>query len=56
MRELWVIDAEWLTARVHCDPAPDGYRETFDFGPGDLLAPRFAPDVFALRPDELDLA
>ncbi|MBV8106876.1 MAG: Uma2 family endonuclease [Hyphomicrobiales bacterium] len=55
VRELWVIDAMWLTARVHRDPAPDGYRETLDFGPVELLAPRFAPDVFALRLHELDL-
>ena len=41
VRELWVIDAAWLTARVLRDPAPDGYRETLDFGPGDLLAPLF---------------
>ncbi len=56
VRELWVIDAVWLTARVHRDPAPDGYRETRDFGPSDRLAPRLAPDAFALRLDELDLA
>jgi Uma2 family endonuclease len=55
VRELWVIDAVWLTARVHRDPAPDGYRETLDFGPGDLLAPRFAPEAFGLRLDELEL-
>jgi Uma2 family endonuclease len=55
VRELWVIDAEWLTARVHRDPAPEGYRETFDFGPGNLLAPQFAPDVFALRLGELEI-
>ena len=55
VRELWVIDAVWLTARVYRDPAPDGYRETLDFGPGDLLAPRFAAKAFALRLDELEL-
>ena len=55
VRELWVIDAVWLTARVHRDPAPDGYHETLDVGPGDLLAPQFAPEAFALRLDELEL-
>jgi Uma2 family endonuclease len=54
VRELWVIDAVWLTARVHRDPAPDGYRETLDFGPSDRLAPRFAPETFALRLDEAE--
>ncbi len=55
VRELWVIDAVSLTARVHRDPAPDGYRETLDFAPGDRLAPRFAPEAFALQLDELEL-
>ncbi len=56
VRELWVIDAVKLTARIFCDPAPEGYRETRDFGPSHRLAPRLAPDAFALRLDELDLA
>ncbi len=56
VRELWVIDAVKLTARVFRDPAPEGYRETRDFAPSDTLAPRFASDAFALRLDELDLA
>ncbi len=55
VRKLWVIDAVWLTARVHRNPAPDGYRETLEFGSGDCLAPRFAPEAFALRLDDLDL-
>ncbi len=55
VRELWVIDAVLQTARVHRDPAPDGYRETLDFGPGDLLAPRFAPDALAVGLDELEI-
>jgi Uma2 family endonuclease len=56
VRELWVIDAVWLTARVHRDPEPDGYSEILEFGPGDLLAPRFAPEAFALRLGELETA
>jgi Uma2 family endonuclease len=55
IRELWVIDAVRLVTRVFRDPVADGYRETLDFGPGDLLAPRFAPEAFALRLDELEL-
>ena len=56
VRELWVIDAVKLTARAFRDPAVEGYRETSDFGPSDRLAPRFAPDAFALQLDQLDLA
>ena len=55
VRELWVIDAVKLTARIFWDPAPDGYRETRDFGPSDRIAPRIAPEAFALQLDELDL-
>ena len=55
LRGLWVIDAVKLTARIFCDPAPEGYRETRNFGPSDRLAPRFAPEVFALRLNELEL-
>jgi Uma2 family endonuclease len=56
VRELWVIDAVKLSARVFRDPTAEGYRETRDFGPSDRLAPLFAPDAFALRLDQLDLA
>ena len=45
IRDLWVIDAVKLTARVFRQPGAGGYRETLDFGPGDLLAPR-SPDLF----------
>jgi Uma2 family endonuclease len=55
IRELWVIDAVKLTARIFCDSAPEGYRETRNFGPSDRIAPRFAPEVFALGLDELEL-
>ena len=53
--ELWVIDAEPLTTRVFREPAADEYREARDFGASDRLAPRFAPEVFALRLNELEL-
>jgi hypothetical protein len=45
-----------LTARVFREPAADGYRETRDFGATERIAPLFAPEVFALRLDELELA
>ena len=56
VRELWVIDAVKLTARVFRAPSPGGYGETRDFGASDRLVPLFAPDAFALRLDELDLS
>ena len=55
VRELWVIDAVRLTARVFADPSPEGYRSAQDFGANERLAPRFAPQEFALRLDELEL-
>jgi Uma2 family endonuclease len=56
IRELWVIDAVRLTARVFRTPSADGYRDTRDFLASDRLAPIFAPEAFALRLDELDLS
>ena len=56
VRELWVIDAVKLTARVLLEPSPDGYRSAQDFGASDRLVPRFAPEPFALRLEELELA
>ncbi len=55
VRELWVIDAVKLTTRVFRAPSPSGYDETRDFGVSDRLAPLFAPDVFALRLQELEI-
>jgi Uma2 family endonuclease len=55
IRELWVIDAVRLMARVFRDPAADGYRSASDFTPADRLTPLVAPEAFALRLDELDL-
>ena len=54
IRELWVIDAVKLTARVFRDPAPDAYRQTQDASASDRLVPLFAPGAFALRLDELE--
>ncbi len=56
VRELWVIDAIKLTTRVFRAPSQSGYGETRDFGAAERLVPLFAPDVFALRLDELDLS
>ncbi len=56
IRELWVIDAVRLTARVFRDPASDGYRNASDFGPADRITPLIAPEAFALRLDELELS
>jgi len=56
VRELWVIDAVRLTARVLREPAADGFRDARDLGPADRLMPMLAPEAFALRLDELELA
>jgi Uma2 family endonuclease len=55
VRELWVVDAVKLTARIFRDPAADGYRDARDFAASDALAPAFAPAAFALRLDEVEL-
>jgi Uma2 family endonuclease len=56
VRELWVIDAVRLTTRVFREPAADGYAQARDYGAPDRLVPLFAPEAFALRIDELELA
>ena len=56
VRELWVIDAVKLSARVFRAPSDEGYREIRDFAASDRLVPLIAPDAFALRLDELELA
>ena len=53
VRELWVIDAVKLTARVFRDPEAAGYRDTRDFAGAERMVPLFAPEVLALRLDEL---
>jgi Uma2 family endonuclease len=55
VRELWVIDAVRLTARVFRAPSGQGYGETRDFSAAERLVPLIAPDVFALRLDELEI-
>jgi len=49
VRELWVIDAVKLTARVFRQPAADGYGETRDCAAAERIIPLLAPDAFALR-------
>jgi Uma2 family endonuclease len=56
IRELWVVDAVQLTTRMFREPAADGYRSAQDFGPAEPLFPVVAPEVFALRLDELELS
>src|SRR3984957_6522955 len=53
VRELWVIDAVRLTARVFRAPGEEGYGETQDFTAADRLVPLVAAEAFALRLDEL---
>ena len=56
VRELWVIDAVKLTTRVFRAPSDEGYREAKDLSASDRLVPLVAPQAFALRLDELELA
>ena len=53
VRELWVIDAVKLTARIFREPAAGGYSETRDFAGAEMMVPLFAPKALALRLDEL---
>jgi Uma2 family endonuclease len=55
VRELWVIDAVKLTARVFRAPSDEGYREAEDFSALERLVPFVAPNAFALRLDELEI-
>ena len=49
IRELWVIDAVKLTARLFRDPGAEVYREYRDAVASDRLVPSFAPQEFALQ-------
>jgi Uma2 family endonuclease len=53
IRDLWVIDAVKLTARVFRQPAVGGYGEIRDFTATEQIVPLLAPEAFALRPEEL---
>ena len=55
VRELWVIDAAKISARVFRAPTNDGYLQIADVSAAEPLIPLFAPDAFALRLIELEL-
>lgn len=55
IRELWVVDAVRLTAPVFREPSREGYGEVRDFDAAERMVPRFAPEAFALRLDQLEL-
>ncbi len=52
--ELWVIDAVRLTARIHREPTPTGYRLAGDYSSTDRLVPLRAP-ALAVTLGELEL-
>jgi Uma2 family endonuclease len=52
--ELWVLDAVRLTARIHRDPAPNGYGTILDLPPNARLIPERDP-VLAVTLSELEL-
>ena len=55
VRELWVIDALKMTTRVFRKPSSTGYDEKLDVPGSETLTPAFAPEVFSLKLDELEL-
>jgi Uma2 family endonuclease len=55
VRELWVIDAVRLTARVFCYPTQGGYAQSRECRASDAMTPLFAPAAFALSLDSLEL-
>jgi Uma2 family endonuclease len=55
VRELWVVNAVKLSARIFASPKREGFGSADDFGAADLLTPRFAPREFAIRLSDLDL-
>jgi Uma2 family endonuclease len=56
VREVWVIDAVKLMARVFQAPSDEGYRHIRNVGASERMVPLVAPESFALRLDELELA
>ena len=53
VRELWVIDAARRIVHRHEGVGPNGYAGVRQFGTGDRLVPRFAPEAFAFALDGL---
>ena len=56
VRELWVIDAVKVTARVFRGPSAESYREVRDLAADATLTPLVAPGSFALRLADLDIS
>jgi Uma2 family endonuclease len=54
MRELWVINAETLLARIHREPGIQGYQRTSDIPGTQALVPDFAPQL-SVRLADLEL-
>ena len=54
IREFWVIDAVRRLTHVFVEPSEQGYRGISKFSAAKLVVPRFAPEVFALRLDDLE--
>jgi Uma2 family endonuclease len=55
VQEFWAIDAVKMTTRVFRTPSADGYANKRDFKASETMSPLLAPQVFALRLDELKL-
>jgi Uma2 family endonuclease len=55
VREFWAIDAVKMTIRIFRAPSADGYADKRDLKASETAAPSLAPQVFALRLDELKL-
>ncbi|MCW4116837.1 Uma2 family endonuclease [Aurantimonas sp. MSK8Z-1] len=53
VRELWVIDVNAMSVRIHREPTPTGYRLVADHGAEVLVQPMAAQD-FELRLAEFD--
>jgi Uma2 family endonuclease len=54
VREYWVVDAQTLTTRVHCEPSAGGYASVSDVQPNDMLVPLLAAPL-AIKLGDLDL-
>ena len=44
-----------MTTRASRSPTPEGYLDVTDHAAAERVVPRFAPDVFALALDDLEL-
>ncbi|HZT46732.1 MAG TPA: Uma2 family endonuclease [Hyphomicrobiaceae bacterium] len=55
VREYWVVNAQTLDARIHRDPAPEGYRGAAEVMPAEPLTAQFVPGL-SLRLSDLSIA